>query len=207
MRSAAAELSDVDKWHVSHDGPGKAANSESVRPGYLFARANNLAVVHMAAVMQMETDQKGGNGHTPPPIGLSDRLKLNAIDPATALACDLLPGEAIVATYDVHIPGMMLQRWMFYMLCILTCGLFLLYYYCVRWCIAHKICVPPLIVMNRGKMVLTSFNRLLVWKTNVVQQKTGKCAHALVAPSRRARPSSSSRACTSSSRARHLRAA
>ena len=152
----------------------------------------------MAAVMQMETDQKGGNGHTPPPIGLSDRLKLNAIDPATALACDLLPGEAIVATYDVHIPGMMLQRWMLYMLCILTCGLFLIYYYCVRWCIAHKICVPPLIIMNRGKMVLTSFNRLLVWKTNVVQQKTGSCARAILAPSRRAHPSSSSRACASS---------
>ena len=158
----------------------------------------NLAGVNMAAVMQMETDQKGGDGHTPPPIGLSDRLKLNAIDPATAITYDLLPGEAIVATYDVHIPGMMLQRWVFYMLCIFTCGLFLIYYYCVRWCIAHKFCVPPLIIMNRGKMVLTSFNRLLVWKTHVVQQKTGSCVCALRAPLRCARSSSLSRARASS---------
>ena len=116
-----------------------------------------------------------------------------------ALMMDLLPGEAVVATYDVHIPGMMLQRWVFYMLCIFTCGLFLIYYYCVRWCIAHKFCVPPLIIMNRGKMVLTSFNRLLVWKTHVVQQKTGSCARALRAPLRCARPSSLSRARASSS--------
>ena len=166
--------------------------------GRVTSRCDKLGR-NMAAVMQMEAPRRNEAGYTRPAEGLSEHLRKNAIDPATAITYDLLPGEAIVATYDVHIPGMMLQRWVFYMLCIFTCGLFLIYYYCVRWCIAHKFCVPPLIIMNRGKMVLTSFNRLLVWKTHVVQQKTGSCACALRAPLRCARPSSLSRARASSS--------
>ena len=123
------------------------------------------------------TTQKNEDGTTKTPLGLAENIKngINGEDVMTCLKGDLLEGEIVVAVYDVHIPGLLMPRWLWWLSCIITCGLFACCYYLQRWCVAKGCCAPQLIVMARGKMALTNYNRLLVWKTGVVQQAAGSC--------------------------------
>jgi hypothetical protein len=110
---------------------------------------------------------------TQPPPGVAQKAQLNSIEPSTCFKNDLLPGESIVKTYDVHMPGQLMPRWFFWLLTCITFGIFYLYWTCYRWCLQMGYCTIPRITMNRGKMVITSTGRVLVWKTNFKQARMG----------------------------------
>jgi hypothetical protein len=74
----------------------------------------------------------------------------------------------------VHIPSGVLPRIIYLILTILTCGLYPIFLNIQKWCYEKKFCTPQVVEMSRGKMVITSKNRVLIWKTNVSQVKTGK---------------------------------
>ncbi len=110
---------------------------------------------------------------TQPPPGVVQKAQLNSIEPRTCFKYDLLPGESIVKTYDVHMPGQLMPRWAFWLLTCITIGIFYLYWTCYRWCLQMGYCTMPIIAMNRGKMAITSTDRVLVWKTNFKQARMG----------------------------------
>ena len=110
---------------------------------------------------------------TQPPPGVARKAQLNSIEPSTCFKYDLLPGESIVRTYDVHMPGQLIPRWLFWLLTCITFGIFYLYWTCYRWCLQMGYCTMPIITMNRGKMAITSTGRVLVWKTNFKQVRMG----------------------------------
>ena len=66
---------------------------------------------------------------------------------------------------------MLVSRCKFWCLSICTLGLYAAYYYLLQYCYRIRCCVPKLISMQRGVMVLTNHCRLLVWATEVEQTK------------------------------------
>ena len=73
------------------------------------------------------TTQKNEDGTTKTPLGLAENIKngINGEDVMTCLKGDLLEGEIVVAVYDVHIPGLLMPRWLWWLasLCVSSfCG-------------------------------------------------------------------------------------
>lgn len=92
-----------------------------------------------------------------------------------------MPGEEIIAEYDVYLPAKLMQRWLFMLLCISTLGLFYIYWLCQQWCYRRGCCVPKIISMTRGCMAVTSHGRILMWQSEVEQLRTkqSKCMKRL----------------------------
>jgi hypothetical protein len=108
---------------------------------------------------------------TQPSPGVVQKAQLNSIEPNTCFKNDLLPGESIVKTYDVHMPGQQMPRWLFWLLACITFGIFYLCWTCYRWQSQMGYCTMPIITMYRGKIAITSAGRVLVWKTNFKQAR------------------------------------
>lgn len=93
--------------------------------------------------------------------------------PFLLLTCLLLyPCLPCVRPQNVFIPGNMWKLWMWWLLAILTCGLFVIYYYVELWCVKNKYCTRNSLQMESGRMVVTSKGRILIWKTEAFQVKT-----------------------------------
>lgn len=106
------------------------------------------------------------------PKGTSKSANENEIGCDIANAADLLPGEKVIAQFNVFFPGKMIPFWLFLIYAILTCGLFVLYFYCTLYFQSKGCCLPTAIGFERGRLVVTSHGRILTWKTNFEQQTT-----------------------------------
>lgn len=115
-----------------------------------------------------------GKQYTEAPPGVSEHAKLNNIEPHTCFQHDLLPGESILKTYDVHMPNILIARWQLYLWSCLTLGIFYIFWMCYMWCLRKGFCTLPSITMQRGMMAVTSTGCILVWKTNLNQVRMGK---------------------------------
>jgi len=111
---------------------------------------------------------------TEAPPGISPAAEENSLDPGTCFQHDLLPGETILKTYDVHVPTQLIPGWLYWLLVICTCGIFYCYWAIYMWCLKKGWCTLPKMSMTRAKMAITSSRRVLVWKTQFDQVKTGK---------------------------------
>ena len=125
--------------------------------------------------MYVENTKERGHGNTPNQLGLSKNVGPNgSLDSNTPFSHDLQPGEIPIAQYDVHIPGKRMPAWFFWMMCCMTCGCFYICMMIDRCCIKCGCRIPFLIKMYRGKMVVTNYKRVLVWRTDVTQVRTGR---------------------------------
>ena len=115
-----------------------------------------------------------GKTYTQAPFGVSENAKLNSIEPGTCFQHDLLPGETVLKTYDVHMPNILITKWQLYLYSCLTLGIFYVWWMCYTWCLRKGWCTLPNISMTRGMMAVTSTGRVLVWKTQFNQARTGK---------------------------------
>ncbi len=106
---------------------------------------------------------------TQAPPSITPHAQQNSIEPSTCFKHDLLPGETILKTYDVNMPGQLISGCLFWTLTILTLGIFYIYWTCYKWCLNKGMCTLQQIHMTRGKMAITSSRRVLVWKTEFDQ--------------------------------------
>jgi len=120
---------------------------------------------------RLEDDVKDKFGHEyyGLPKGTRESQTCNELDAPEANLHDLLPGETVLVQYDVYYPGELIPMWLFILRCIFTLGCYYPYYHCSIWCINRGWCTPSKIEMERGRLAVTSQNRLLVWKTKFVQ--------------------------------------
>jgi hypothetical protein len=110
---------------------------------------------------------------TQAPPGITQHAQQNSIEPSTCFKHDLLPGETILKTYDVHLQGQLTDSGCcFWALTILTVGIYYIYWTCYKWCLNKGMCKLQDIHMTRGKMAITSSRRVLVWKTEFDQTTT-----------------------------------
>ena len=78
----------------------------------------------------------------------------------------------------------MWKVWLWWLLAIISFGTFVVYYYVELWCVRNKCITRNAIQMERGRMVVTSFGRILIWKTDAYQVKVkeGGCLAACLNP-------------------------
>jgi hypothetical protein len=74
-----------------------------------------------------------------------------------------------VAQYDVYFPWKLIPTWLFVLYTVFTFGLFLVYYYCNLFLISKGCCLPTKLEFARGRLLVTSKGRILVWKADFSQ--------------------------------------
>ena len=137
--------------------PGEAGVAEVAVPAQ--------QTMMMAGIVPGDAPPKSG-----PRAGISETALKNSIEPLTCFMHDLLPGETLLATYDVHMPSLMMPAWKFWLYTICTLGFYYVFYTVRIWCLRKGFCGAD-IEMVRGKMAITSTKRVLIWKTNLIQKK------------------------------------
>jgi len=108
------------------------------------------------------------------PEGLTDNVSQLAETPNLALKRTLFKDEVVLKEFNCYFPTKMVPRWKMVLLLICTLGLYgilLAYHALLRWCYRHRCCTPALVSLERGKLAVTSYGRIICWKTDGKQKK------------------------------------
>ena len=65
--------------------------------------------------------------------------------------------------YDVYFPGKVMPMWLFMILVICTFGMYYVFYQVKIYCMSRGCCLSKNIEFTRGRIMVTSHGRILVW--------------------------------------------
>jgi len=68
-----------------------------------------------------------------------------------------------VGQYDVYFPGKVMPMWLFIIIVICTFGMYYVYYHIKIYCWSRGNCLPKNLEFTRGRIMVTSHGRILVW--------------------------------------------